>query len=146
MRTLQRSKRHLFKLFRVLLIILLCLELLKSQWRLKYDAKSYRIRCQGYILNLCTQSFLFVTDRENIEELSDSTNKYDITLAEINKWRKQGPLGMLHNLVVYIQQSVQREQKFWELSGDLRLTRNNDTRWKDGFINSEWLVLRITDF
>jgi len=30
MRTLQRGKRHLFKLFRVLLIILLCLELLKS--------------------------------------------------------------------------------------------------------------------
>jgi len=37
---------------------------------------------------------------------------YDITIKEIEQWRKQGPLGKLHNFVVYIQRSVQREQNF----------------------------------
>jgi len=40
---------------------------------------------------------------------------------------------MLHNLMVYIQGSIQREQKFWELSSDLRLSQNNDTRWNSWF-------------
>ena len=110
-------------------------ELLKSAWRLKYDHKTHRLRCQGHILNLATQSFLFVIDQENLEDLADDgSNKYNITLAEIKKWRTKGPLGKLHNLVIFVQGSIQREQKYWDLSGDLRLVRNNHTRWNSWFM------------
>jgi len=83
MRVLQRSRLHLISL--LLNIANYEYSELKSQWRLKYDAKTHRIRCQGHILNLCTQAFLFVTNTDNLEELSNSTNKYNITLAEIDK-------------------------------------------------------------
>ena len=56
-----------------------------------------------------------------------------MSLAEIERWRQQGPLGKLHNIVVYIQASIQWEQKFWELSSGSRLTRDNDTRWNSWF-------------
>jgi hypothetical protein len=115
-------------------------ELSKPPWKLKYDAKLHRLRCQGHILNLAAQSFLFVTDKETLTEYheqSDST-KYNVSLAEIEKWRRQGPLGKLHNIVIYIQASIQREQKFWELSSGSRLIRDNDTRW-----NSWYSILAV---
>ena len=62
---------------------------------------------------------------------------YDITIKEIEQWRKQGPLGKLHNFVVYIQCSVQREQNFWDLSYDLHLIRDNQTRWNSWFFMIE---------
>jgi hypothetical protein len=47
------------------------IELSTPPWKLKYDAKTYRLRCQGYILNLAAQSFLFVTDKETPDEFQD---------------------------------------------------------------------------
>ena len=49
-------------------------------------------------------------------------------------WRQQGPLGKLHNIVVYIQRSTQRIQAFKELSGGRRLVRDNSTRWNSWFM------------
>jgi hypothetical protein len=74
----------------------------------KYNSKLHRLHCQGHVLNLAAQSFLFVTDKESLAEYkyTDST-KYTVSLAEIKRWRQQGPLGKLHNIVVYIQASVQ---------------------------------------
>ncbi|KAG4429219.1 hypothetical protein IFR05_015301 [Cadophora sp. M221] len=40
-----------------------------------------------------------------------------------------GPLGMLHNFVVYLQVSPQRMQQFLKLSRGARLSRDNKTRW-----------------
>jgi hypothetical protein len=84
-------------------------ELSKPPWKLKYDAKTHRLRCQGHIVNLAAQSFLFVTDKETLDEFQDQSDsiKYNVLLAEIERWRRQGPLGKLHNIVVYIQASIQ---------------------------------------
>jgi hypothetical protein len=41
---------------------------LARHWHIKYDPKTHRLRCQGHIINLAVQSFLFVTNSENIEE------------------------------------------------------------------------------
>jgi hypothetical protein len=71
--------------FTISIFLLTNLELFKSQWRLKYNAKTHRLRCQGYIINLAIQSFFFVTNQENLEKLDNSTNKYDISLAKIHK-------------------------------------------------------------
>ena len=51
----------------------------------------------------------------------------------MESWRQQGPLGKLHNIVVYIQRSTQRIQAFKELSGGRRLVRDNSTRWNSWF-------------
>jgi hypothetical protein len=52
----------------------------------------------------------------------------------MESWRQQGPLGKLHNIVVYIQRSTQRIQAFKELSGGRRLVRDNSTRWNSWFM------------
>lgn len=62
----------------------------------------------------------------------------DAQLNLIEEWRKLGPLGKLHNFIVYIQSSPQRMQKFLILSEYRRLARDNKTRW-----NSWERALRI---
>jgi hypothetical protein len=90
----------------------------------------------GHILNLACKAFLFVTDDENLEEDDNSILK--ATLKEIEEWRKKGPLGKLHNFVVFIQRSTQRINKFLALSQNRHLARDNNTRW-----NSWYTMLKV---
>jgi hypothetical protein len=57
------------------------------------------------VLNLSVNSFLFVTDSENLEndELDAQGVKEQLKLIE--QWRLKGPLGMFHNFIVYLQAS-----------------------------------------
>jgi hypothetical protein len=48
-------------------------------------------------------------------------------------WRKKGPLGKLHNVSVYITMSTQRLDAFRLISGNLRLPRDNSTRWNSWY-------------
>ena len=54
-------------------------------------------------------------------------------------WRKKGPLGKLHNIVVFIQRSTQRIQRFKSLieANGLRLIRDNSTRWNSWYMMLE---------
>ena len=101
---------------------------LKTEYDINYDVKIHRLRCQGHIINLAVHSFLFVTDSDNIEDNNMSTNT-PATLEEIQDWRRYGPLGKLHNFVVYIQASPQRLQAFKKLSHGRHPLRDNKTRW-----------------
>ena len=96
---------------------------------IKYDTKHHRVRCQGHILNLSVHSFLFVTDSENLEDDTLETGEIKEQLKLIEEWRKKGPLGKLHNFIVYLQASPQRMQRFLKLSKGARLARDNKTRW-----------------
>ncbi|KAI8416722.1 hypothetical protein FOFC_03035 [Fusarium oxysporum] len=100
---------------------------LLRRYDIQYDPKVHRLRCQGQIINLAAKTFLFVTDNEKLER--DDSDLHNVTLKHIEAWRKKGPLGRLHNFVVYIQRSVQRSQKFLAISHNRRLARDNDTRW-----------------
>jgi hypothetical protein len=80
-------------------------------------------------LNLAVHSFLFVTDSENLEDDTLDTTEVQIQLKLIDEWRRFGPLGMLHNFIVYLQASPQRLQRFMKLSKGARLSRDNKTRW-----------------
>jgi hypothetical protein len=102
----------------------------------KIDPIKQRLRCMGHILNLACKAFLFVTDDENLEEDDNSILK--ATLKEIEEWRKKGPLGKLHNFVVFIQRSTQRINKFLALSQNRHLARDNNTRW-----NSWYTMLKV---
>jgi hypothetical protein len=52
---------------------------------------------------------------------------------EMNTWRRKGPLGKLHNIVVYIQRSPQRRAAFQKLSQGRHLIRDNKTRWNSWY-------------
>jgi hypothetical protein len=41
---------------------------LLHEYSIIYDPVTHRIRCQGHIINLSINSFIYVTDKENLEE------------------------------------------------------------------------------
>jgi hypothetical protein len=57
----------------------------------------------------------------------------------MQQWRQKGPLGKLHNIVVYIRQSTQQLANFRDLSNGRNLVRDNPTRW-----NSWYLMISTT--
>jgi hypothetical protein len=93
-----------------------------------YDSTTQRLRCQGHIINLSINSFIYVTDKENLEQ-DDEPSKLKQTLKEIEDWRMFGPIGKLHNIVVDIQSSPQKMQEFMALSKQNRPARDNKTCW-----------------
>lgn len=92
-----------------------------------FNPKHQRIRCQGHIINLAVDAFLSIKDKDLIDTTED--NRALITLEELQKWRKSGPLGRLHILTIKIHSSPQLLQKFKAISGGLTVPRDNSTRW-----------------
>src|SRR5438067_1501856 len=109
---------------------------MRRSFNIKYDPLHHRLRCSGHIINLAVKSFLFVTDDKTLEaqDGEEVTGQWlKQTLEEINEWRRKGPLGKLHNFVVFVQRSTQRLQKFLSISGGQHLARDNSTRWNSWF-------------
>jgi hypothetical protein len=70
-----------------------------NDFGIEYSAIKNRIQCMGHIINLSAQSFLFVNQTDALE---DSDSDSSITLSDMEKYRRLGPLGKLHNFVVHI--------------------------------------------
>ena len=66
--------------------------------------KEKRIRCQGYIINLVVMAFFFGPHPNEGFDVYDGP-----TFEEAEKWRKLGPMGKLHNIIIFIQKSPQRK-------------------------------------
>ncbi|XP_044720105.1 transposase-like protein [Hirsutella rhossiliensis] len=64
---------------------------LLRRYDIRYDPKSHRLRCQGHIINLAAKAFLFVTDNEKLKD--DERDGHNVTLKEIEAWRKRVPLA-----------------------------------------------------
>ena len=77
--------------------------------------ESRRVRCLGYILNLAAKAFLFGKDADAFEEDTNCkrNNTHIEKLREL--WRKKGPIGKFHNLVLYIRITPQRREEFLDL-------------------------------
>jgi hypothetical protein len=110
-----------------------------------FNAVKRRIRCNGHIINLAVQAFLFTKDKEAVEAAIEYTKKLardersgkrDKTQTAV-EWRQMGVLGHLHNLIVHIRSSTQRYNAFKALAGR-SIPLDNDTRW-----NSWWLELHV---
>jgi hAT family C-terminal dimerisation region len=112
---------HIIKTFTNLFLEML------TKYGITYDADLHRLRCMGHIINLSVNSFLWVTDTEDLEQPNNQTLNED--LAAVKEWRKKGPLGKLHNAVVHAQCSPQRLQDFIKLSHGRHPVRDNKTRW-----------------
>jgi len=73
-----------------------------------------RVRCFGHILNLCVKAFLWGYDVETIEREIGLGDDYQEDLVELLRWRRMGPLGRLHNILIYITRTPQRIDRFEE--------------------------------
>jgi hypothetical protein len=99
-----------------------------QQYGIVYDSKHHRLRCQGHVLNLSINSYLYVTDTKTIEDIDAVPDQLKQSLKDIETWRKFKPIKKLYNIVVDIQSSAIRTQEFMVLSRGVRLIQDNKTR------------------
>ena len=107
----------------------------------QYDAEQRHLRCNGHVINLAVQAFLFgktVDDYEYLENPAESPSD-----AVRNQWRELGPLGKLHNIIVWIMGSPQRIQSFKLRSGGLMPRRDNSTRWHSWYEMLQRAITRL---
>jgi hAT family C-terminal dimerisation region len=94
-----------------------------------------RLRCFGHILNLACGAYLYGHDPESFEVEVIVLEALAREQEELKAWRKHGPIGKLHNIVVFIRRSPQRREAFLRLAvtgeeyAKLMLIQDNSTRW-----------------
>ena len=85
-----------------------------------------RLRCAAHIINLVCTTILFGVDTDCIEDAcsdqTDEVNKEEPLIdgsghlinekTALQAWRKKGPVGKLHNLMIHIKGSPARRQFF----------------------------------
>lgn len=98
---------------------------------IEWDSTNHRLRCNGHIIQLAVGAFLFGRH-------PNLSNSDDLTREDIAQWRQLGPLGKLHNIVVWVQRSPQRMQAFKKDSGGKAPKRDNNTRWNSWFEMLDW--------
>jgi hypothetical protein len=109
------------------------------------NAAHRRLRCNGHVINLAVQAFLFGKNKDasdealrQVSQLSYDEQEGGVERAETaTTWRQYGALGMLHNLVVWIRSSSQRYQAFLKVGGRM-IPQDNSTRW-----NSWYLMIHV---
>jgi len=102
-----------------------------------FDPIQRRLRCFGHIINLVVKSFLWGSDAEVFEAQISTYHDLQQETAELEAWRRKGPLGKLHNVISWISRSPQRRERFQaEVRKSLgpntkavSLIRSNTTRW-----------------
>ena len=105
---------------------------------LEWDPKQERLRCLGHIINLIVQAFLF-HDYFEIEELCAYDQEESGLAADAperqsraKSFRRMGPLGKLHNIVVHTRGSAHRTKEFISLAGR-KIPLDNRTRWNSWY-------------
>lgn len=104
------------------------------------------LRCNGHIINLVVQAFLFGRISDDIDylgTLNEEGSTHVSTTEELDTWRKIGPLEKLHNIIIYITKTPQRKQKFKKLEPHLLTRRDNGTRWNSWFNMLDCAIERI---
>jgi hypothetical protein len=119
----------------------LCIDILLKTLKpdLSADERSHRrLRCYGHILNLAANAYLWGKNSYSFDDELIINNTLKLDQAELYKWRKHGPIGMLHNTVVFIRRSTQRREQFSDIAeddeADLELVQDNATRWNSAFL------------
>ena len=93
-----------------------------------WSAEQHRMRCFGHIVNLAAVAFIY-GDIDTHREMPGED--------AADEWRRFGCLGRLHNIIVFIQRSPQRRERFRELCDSLNLHRDNKTRWNSWYTTIE---------
>ena len=96
---------------------------------LSIDPVNQRLRCLSHIINLVSTAILYSVDEDYVDEVlttleagsntsSQAIAAFNATIAtkdeatRLQAWRKKGPIGKLHLLVVHIKHSNQRRVFF----------------------------------
>ena len=87
------------------------------------DSKASRSRCLGHIINLAAKAFIFGKQVEAFEAVVngvDDTTPWDSQAMRNaqTEWRKKGPLGKIHNIVVFIRISTIRKEALRRITVD----------------------------
>ena len=86
------------------------------------QAAHRRLRCYGHVINLAAKAFLFGDDPDAFELEIENLEKLKLEIRHerelLAQWRKKGPVGKLHNIVIWIRRTPQRRDSFLELSKD----------------------------
>ncbi|THV83710.1 hypothetical protein D6D27_08165 [Aureobasidium pullulans] len=80
-----------------------CMEELAIRLEFSYDER--RLRCAGHIINLIAEVMLRGQDKKAVEPEDDSSVDADadaVALKVLQMFRKRGPPGKLHNVIVWI--------------------------------------------
>ncbi|KAM5527209.1 hAT family dimerization domain protein [Fusarium oxysporum f. sp. phaseoli] len=109
---------------------------------LGFDGRLRRGRCIGHTINLSAKALLFGKNADAFEQQLSGAEALSDT--EYARWRKKGPVGKLHNIVVDVRISHRLIYLFKEVQRDeidraatlklrskkpLKLIIDNDTRW-----------------
>jgi hypothetical protein len=114
------------------------------------DIRERRLRCWGHILNLVAKAFLFGTNADAFELEDQANEALGREQERLEAWRRKGPVGKLHNLVVFIRGSTQRKELFKNVSEatideidglvinedtcHLGVIRDGETRWNSTYL------------
>ena len=81
---------------------------------IKFNPQARRLRCFGHVINLVVKAFLWGVNTEVLEELGnlDSPEDEEKEILELLEWRKQGSMGKLRNICVWICRTPQRRDSF----------------------------------
>ena len=111
-----------------------------------FDPIRRRLRCLGHVINLVVQDFLFGKSSNDVSYINTEPDLPDVVIPsddDLDIWRKAGPMGKLHNIVVYVCRSDQRRQYFKKLSNGLSLRRDQATRWHSWYDMLYWVIHRV---
>ncbi|TKA63593.1 hypothetical protein B0A49_09385, partial [Cryomyces minteri] len=109
---------------------------------IEWDPIHHRVRCNGHVVNLAVQAFLFAKNQDAVdyavEQANTKDDDFDETVAsklhkaEAAGWREIGPLGKIHNFAAFVRSSDALHQAFLTLASKT-LGLDNDTRWNSWF-------------
>jgi hypothetical protein len=95
------------------------------------NAVQRRLRCLGHVINLAAKAFLFGNDEGSfdfeISKLAHLRLEVRQALETLAFWRKRGPIGRLHNIIIWIQRTPQRRQQFMNVTIDCASIRNGQS-------------------
>jgi hypothetical protein len=94
-----------------------------------FDVDFSRLRCLGHIINLVVKALLFGKGVSKVErELAGASSEECFKI-----WNKQGPIGKLHNICIYINTNSTRQTAFKDCQGEAlwvyRLLADGGIRW-----------------
>ncbi len=110
---------------------------------LSYNSQQHRLRCNGHIINLTVLAFSLGPLPKDVILGVGGGDEEGLTTSELQRWRKMGPLGKLHNIVIYIKASPQRTLVFLTISGEKMLRQDNGTCWNSWYEMLDWTLCRI---